>query len=59
MNREIKGLSLMLLSILLILGFHSIDRSWSTYVFDLSLHWFTVFMGIGIIGFLMVFFDKK
>lgn len=59
MSRKIKGLSLMLLSILLILGFNSIDRSWATYVFDLSLHWSTVFMVIGIAGFLMVFLDKK
>lgn len=59
MDRKIKGLALMLLSILFIVGFDSIDRSWATYVFDLSLHWSTVFMGIGLIGFLMIFFEKK
>lgn len=59
MDRKIKGFALMLLSILFIAGFNSIDQSWATYVFDLSLHWSTVFMGIGLIGFLMIFFDKK
>lgn len=59
MDRKIKGLALMLLSILFIVGFDSIDQSWATYVFDLSLHWSTVFMGIGLIGFLMIFFEKK
>ena len=57
MNKKWKGLSLMLLSIILILGFNSIDQSWATYVFDFNLHWATVFMGIGFIGFLMIFFD--
>ena len=59
MDRKIKGFAIMLLSMIFILGFHSIDRSWSTYVFDLNLHWSTIFMGIGLIGFLMIFFDKK
>ena len=59
MDRKIKGLALMLLSILFIVGFDSIDQSWATYVFDLSLQWSTVFMGIGLIGFLMIFFEKK
>lgn len=55
MDRQIKGIAVILLSIMLILGFDSIDRNWSKYVFDLSLHWSTVFMGIGLVGFLMVF----
>lgn len=59
MERQLKGIAVILLSILLILGFDSIGSGWSTYVFDLSLHWSTVFMGIGLIGFLMVFKKDK
>jgi len=59
MEKQLKGIATMLLSIVLILGFDGIDRSWATYVFDLSLHWSTVFMGIGVVGFLMVFHKDK
>ena len=59
MQRKLKGIAIILLSILFTMGFDSIDRSWSTYVFDLNLHWSTVFMAVGMIGFVMVFFDKK
>ena len=59
MERQLKGIAVILLSILLIIGFDSIDRSWSTYVFDLDLHWATVFMLMGIIGFIIVIRTKK
>ena len=56
MDQQLQGIAVMLLSILLILGFDSIGEK---YVFDLSLHWSTVFMAIGIWGFAMVFRKKK
>ena len=55
MNRQLQGIAVMLLSILLILVFDSMGE---TYVFDLNFHWSTVFMAIGIFGFAMVFKHK-
>ena len=52
MKRALQGISIILLSIMLILGFDSIGEK---YIFDLNLHWSTVFMAFGIIGFAMVF----
>ena len=52
MRKQLQGIAVMLLSILLMLGFDSIGIK---YVFDLSLHWSTIFRVIGIIGFIMVF----
>lgn len=52
MKRALQGISIILLSIMLILGFDSIGEK---YIFDLNLHWSTVFMMFGIIGFAMVF----
>lgn len=51
-RKQLQGIAVMLLSILLMLGFDSIGIK---YVFDLSLHWSTIFRVIGIIGFIMVF----
>lgn len=56
MNRQLQGIAVILLSIMLILGFDSIGEK---YVFDLSLHWSTVFMAFGILGFAMVLYKKK
>ena len=52
MRKQLQGIAVILLSILLVLGFDSIGI---TYVFDLSLHWSTIFLVLGIIGFIMVF----
>jgi uncharacterized membrane protein YtjA (UPF0391 family) len=57
MKRQLKGIAIILFSIMLILGFNSIDVK---YVFDLDLEWAHIFMVIGIIGVIMVFLkDKK
>lgn len=52
MRRQLQGIAVMLLSMILILGFNSIGVK---YVFDLSLHWSRVFMIIGILGFVISF----
>ena len=52
MRKQLQGIAVILLSILLMLGFDSMGIK---YVFDLSLHWSTIFLVIGIIGFIMVF----
>ena len=52
MRKQLQGIAVMLLSILLMFGFDSIGIK---YVFDLSLHWSTIFLVIGIVGFIMVF----
>ena len=56
MNRQLQGIAVILFSIMLILGFDSIGIK---YVFDLSLHWSTVFMVMGILGFAWVFCKNK
>lgn len=50
-----KGFAIMLLSLILLIGFNIVG--WK-YVFDLSLHWATIWMLLGVIGFFMTFFDK-
>ena len=56
MKQQLQGIAVLLLSMMLILGFDSIGEH---YVFDLSLHWSTIFMAIGILGFAMVFHERK
>lgn len=52
MRKQIQGIAVMLLSLLLTVGFDSIGIR---YVFDLDLHWSTIFLVLGIVGFIMVF----
>lgn len=47
MKRQLQGIAILLLSILLTLGFDSVG--WH-YVFDLSLYWTDIFMAMGIVG---------
>jgi hypothetical protein len=56
-KRQLQGISVILFSIMLIYGFNSIDVK---YVFGLDLRWAHIFMIIGIVGVVMVFWkDKK
>lgn len=52
MKQTIRGMALMLLSLILIVGFNSVG--W-IYIFDLDIQWQHLFMITGIIGFVMVF----
>lgn len=57
MKKQLQGITILLLSILLILGFNSVG--WH-YVFDLSLEWQHIFMASGIVGAIIAFLpDKK
>ena len=57
MRRQLQGIALILLAILLAIGFRSVG--W-TYFFDLSLYWQHIFMLMGIAGAVLVFWpDKK
>lgn len=57
MKRQFRGIAIILLSILLMLGFDSVG--WD-YVFDLSLMWQHIFMILGTVGLIIVFLpDKK
>ncbi len=60
-KRKVNGLSVMLLSLILLIGFNNLSSDsfdWR-YVFDLSLTWQEVWMILGIIGFVMVVWDGK
>ena len=52
MKRQLQGIALLLFSILLTLGFAVSDIH---YVFDLDLQWSTVWMLLGAVGLVMVF----
>lgn len=56
MERKLRGFALMLLSLILIIGFSSTGWYW---VFDLSITWQMLWMLLGIVGFFMVWFDRK
>lgn len=56
MRRQLQGIALILMSILLLLGF---DRIGAEYVFDLSLQWAHLFMLLGATGVIMVFWKEK
>ncbi|MDD2494683.1 MAG: hypothetical protein PHE29_05775 [Tissierellia bacterium] len=56
MRKQIQGIALILLSILLTLTFEVMDIK---YVFDLSLYWAHIFLVIGIAGIIMVFVKQK
>ena len=54
MKKQLQGIALILLSILLMIGFGK------EAVFDLSLRWSAIFAGIGIAGAVMAFLpDQK
>jgi len=52
MKQTIRGMALMLLSLILLVGFNSVG--W-IYIFDLDIQWQHLFMITGCIGFVMVF----
>lgn len=54
MNRKLEGIALMLLSLILIIGFNSVG--W-TYCFDFDFCWQHIWMLLGLVGFVMVFWD--
>ena len=56
MKQTIRGMALMLLSLILIVGFNSVG--W-LYVFDLSVRWQHLFIIMGIIGFVMVLLGTR
>lgn len=56
MKRQLQGVALLLFSILLTLGFAVADIR---YVFDLSLEWSTVWILLGAVGLVMVFWKEK
>ena len=56
MRRQLQGIALLLFSILLTLGFAVADIR---YVFDLSLEWSTVWILLGAVGLVMVFWKEK
>ena len=54
MKKQLQGIALILLSILLMIGFGE------EYLFDLSLRWSAIFSAVGIIGAVMTLLpDKK
>ncbi len=55
MKKE-KGFAVMLLSLILLIGFHIANWTW---VFDSDLMWAHIWMILGVIGFCMVVFGKK
>lgn len=56
MRRQLQGIALILMSILLLLGF---DRIGVKYVFDLSLQWAHLFLLLGAAGVVMTFWKEK
>lgn len=56
MRRQLQGIALILMSILLLLGF---DRIGMEYVFDLSLQWAHLFMLLGVAGVVLAFWKEK
>ena len=57
MKKQMQGIAILLLSILLILGFNSVG--WD-YVFDFDFEWQHIFMISGIVGVVIAFLpDKK
>lgn len=57
MKKQLQGITILLLSILLILGFNSVG--WF-YVYHFGLQWSHIFMVLGIVGVVIAFLpDKK
>lgn len=56
MRRQLQGIALILMSILLLLGFDPIRMK---YVFDLSLQWANLFMLLGVEGVILAFWKEK
>lgn len=56
MRRQMQGIALILFSILLTLTFEVMNIK---YVFDLGLYWVHIFLIIGIVGIIMVFWKPK
>ena len=56
MDRKIKGLAVMLLSLILMIGFNSVG--W-VFFFDLDFCWQHIWMILGLAGFGMVMWDGK
>lgn len=54
MNRKLEGIALMLLSLILMIGFNSVG--W-THFFDFNFCWQHIWMLLGLVGFVMVFWD--
>ncbi len=56
MRRQLQGIAIILLSILLTLGFENVG--WK-YVFDLSLNWAHIFMLTGILGLVLTLIPDR
>ena len=56
MKKQLQGITILLLSILLMLGFNSVG--WH-YIFGLDLEWQHIFMVIGIVGAVVAFLPNK
>ena len=56
MKKQLQGITILLLSILLMLGFNSVG--WH-YVFDFDFEWQHIFMVLGIVGAVVVFLPDK
>ena len=56
MKKQLQGITILLFSILLMLGFNSVG--WH-YIFDLDLEWQHIFMVIGIVGVVVAFLPNK
>lgn len=56
MKNQLRGITILLLSILLMLGFNSVG--WR-YVFGLNLKWQQIFMILGIVGTVVAFLSDK
>lgn len=56
MRRQLQGIALILMSILLLLGFDPIGME---YVFDLSLQWAHLFVLLGVTGVVLAFWKEK
>ena len=53
MKRQLQGIAVILVSILLMIGFGDVS------IFDLSAHWSAVFAGSGIAGLVWAFLPEK
>lgn len=56
MKKQLQGIALILLSILMTIAFENVG--WE-YVFDLSLNWAHIFMLIGVAGLILAFIPER
>ena len=56
MKKQLQGIALILLSILMTIAFENVG--WK-YVFDLSLNWAHIFMLIGVAGLILAFIPER